>query len=504
MAEAKTDLETRFATVLGDVAREIDVSRRNRIFCNRNLRMETISVIGFDMDYTLARYHQDRMEDLSIRLTLDKLIASAGYPAEIRSLHYDPRFAIRGLVVDRKLGNVFKMDRHGHVGRVYHGRQRLSREERLRHYRSQRVALHLDRYHWIDTLFGLPEASMYVTLVDYFDQRGGGPDYDTLFADIRRCIDEAHRDDSLKSIIRGDIATYVDKDPKLAETLHKLRSSGKKLFVLTNSLYDYTGAVMSYLLDGVRAAYPSWRNYFDVIIVGGAKPGFFAKRDPFIELDPATGKKLDRRVETLQRGRVYQGGNIIDFEAMTGAIGEAILYVGDHIYGDILRVKKSHVWRTCMVVQELDAENGTSERLEQEIRDLALLDRRRRNLSSEIDYQVMLLKSLQRLDDESQDRAPDDLVNRIRDARRTAKETLDRLRARHRMITDEVDALESTIERAYNPYWGAIFREGNENSRFGEQVSDYADLYTSRVSNLLVYSPLRYFRAPRVQMPHEL
>jgi hypothetical protein len=39
--------------------------------------------------------------------------------------------------------------------------------------------------------------------------------------------------------------------------------------------------------------------------------------------------------------------------------------------------------------------------------------------------------------------------------------------------------------------------------RFGEQVEDYACLYTSRVSNLLQYSPLRYFRAPRDKMPHE-
>jgi hypothetical protein len=39
---------------------------------------------------------------------------------------------------------------------------------------------------------------------------------------------------------------------------------------------------------------------------------------------------------------------------------------------------------------------------------------------------------------------------------------------------------------------------------FGEQVNDYADLYTSQVSNFGPYSPLRYFRAPRRPMPHEI
>jgi 5'-nucleotidase len=71
-------------------------------------------------------------------------------------------------------------------------------------------------------------------------------------------------------------------------------------------------------------------------------------------------------------------------------------------------------------------------------------------------------------------------------------------------MTGEVDLLDDRIDRVFNPHWGSILREGNENSRFGEQVNDYADLYTSRVSNFGSYSPLRYFRAPRRPMPHEM
>lgn len=33
-----------------------------------------------------------------------------------------------------------------------------------------------------------------------------------------------------------------------------------------------------------------------------------------------------------------------------------VLYVGDHIYGDILRSKKTLGWRTMLVVPELDTE----------------------------------------------------------------------------------------------------------------------------------------------------
>src|SRR5215203_3947182 len=72
------DLDVQLGALLGETSTEIDVARKNRVFCNRNLRMDTIEMIGFDMDYTLALYHQDRLERLSIELTLGKLIEKHG------------------------------------------------------------------------------------------------------------------------------------------------------------------------------------------------------------------------------------------------------------------------------------------------------------------------------------------------------------------------------------------------------------------------------------------
>ncbi|MEO0812536.1 MAG: 5'-nucleotidase domain-containing protein, partial [Myxococcota bacterium] len=73
-----------------------------RIFVNRNLRMDGIKAVGFDMDYTLARYRRERLERLGHELTIEKLI-ERGYPEAIRDLDYDPRFVIRGLMVDKEL-----------------------------------------------------------------------------------------------------------------------------------------------------------------------------------------------------------------------------------------------------------------------------------------------------------------------------------------------------------------------------------------------------------------
>jgi HAD superfamily 5'-nucleotidase-like hydrolase len=506
MVGTATDVDPQLGMLLGDTTTEIDVARKNRVFCNRNLRMDTIEMIGFDMDYTLALYHQDRLERLSMELTLQKLVDKHGYPPDILQLSYDPRWAIRGLVVDKKYGNVFKADRHSYVGRCYHGFRPVSHDERKAIYRNEKINLSSDRYEWIDTLFALPEAVMYLTLVDWHDRQGAPVVYDKLFSDIRTAIDEAHRDDTLKSVIKADLGSFIVKDPLLGETLHKFRSSGKKLFLLTNSLYDYTASVMSYLLDGERKAYPSWRNYFDIVMVAAGKPAFFNELRPFVQIDPASGAAVasgnGESIKHLARDKVYQAGNVIAFEQLTGVKGEQVLYIGDHIYGDILRLRKQHMWRTAMVLQELEREISVSDRLEAQIKDLDLLDRRHRNLESEIDYQSLRLKKIQRLIDDPAT-APQ-LRARLDEARRVTRESLDALRDRAQLMDAEVDSLEDRTDRAYNPHWGSCLREGNENSRFGEQVNDYADLYTSQVSNFGPYSPLRYFRAPRRPMPHEI
>jgi hypothetical protein len=74
------------------------------------------------------------------------------------------------------------------------------------------------------------------------------------------CIDEAHRDGAIVDVIQRDLSRFVLKDPDLAATLHKLRSAGKNLFLLTNWRWRYTDAMMTYLLEGMMSEYPSWRS----------------------------------------------------------------------------------------------------------------------------------------------------------------------------------------------------------------------------------------------------
>jgi hypothetical protein len=150
-----------------------------------------------------------------------------------------------------------------------------------------------------------------------------------------------------------------------------------------------------------------------------------------------------------------------------------------------------------MIVQELEQELLLSESHAARVRELDELDRKRRNLDAEVDYQQLLMRSLSRADEEGLSPAA------VESARRRARQALDELRVAAREAAATYDRLEEEVDLAYNAHWGPLFKEGNENSRFGEQVEDYACIYTSRASNFLFYSPMQYFRSPRDQMPHE-
>jgi 5'-nucleotidase len=477
-----------------------EVSRARQIFVNRNLRFDKVDLVGFDMDHTLAVYHKRRSEELAFEMTLARLVTNKGYPPDIGAIQYDPAFVIRGLIIDKEHGHIIKADRHNHVGRCYHGRTPLDSDMRKALYHNERIRLGTSRYAWIDTLFALPEACLYAFIIDLLESKGQQVDYLKLYDDIRESIDSVHRDGTLKSALKKDIGHYIVKDPELGPALHKLRSGGKKLFVATNSFWDYTQVVMSYLLDGVLPEYPSWDRYFDYIVVGAAKPGFFSENRPFMELDDAGNDVGPTR--DLERGRIYQGGNLLDLERSAGISGDRVLYVGDHIYGDILKSKKSSVWRTCMVVEELEDEVAHTTRMASEMRRLHELDAEHARLDDEVNHRKHSVSALDRRLERDASLSSRDREEVEREWK-AEKAELDRARRMLREARQQGETLEKRIETTYNPYWGFVFKESRENSRFGEQVEDYACLYTSRVSNFLYYSPGQYFRAPRETMPHE-
>jgi len=476
------------------------IPRTRRVFVNRNLKMAGIDWVGFDMDYTLAVYNQAEMDRLSIEATRAKLL-QRGYAEDVvGSIEYQLDFPIRGLLIDKRYGHILKMDRFKFVQRGYHGLRELSKDELRALYHQKKVRPTTARYHWIDTLYALSEATLYAGIVQAFEARGLEIDYARLFADIRESIDEAHRDGTILDEVMGNLPRYIDRDPQLAQTLHKLRSAGKKLFLLTNSRWPYTEKMMTYLLGGAMAEYPSFRHYFDLIMVAAQKPAFFQERRPLLE---RVGTEVVQAVAPLERGRIYEGGNLVDLERFLDVTGDRILYVGDHIYGDILRSKKESAWRTAMIIQEMEAEVLAHESCREEHQKSAELEGRREELEDQLRYHQQRFKDVTRRMEDAGEKGGNG-SSPFEAERSRIKRAVERIRGHLRAVDAEASRIEREIARRFHPYWGSLLKEASETSSFGDQVEEYACIYTSRVSNLLAYSPLQYFRSPRDQMPHEL
>lgn len=141
--------------------------------------------------------------------------------------------------------------------------------------------------------------------------------------------------------------------------LARIRESGAKVFLLTNSDYNFTNKIMKYIFDFPHGAKPEephrdWKTYFDVIVVDARKPLFFGEGTILRQVDTETGAlKIGTHMGPLQPGQVYSGGSCEVFTNFINAKGKDVLYIGDHIFGDILKSKKIRGWRTFLVVPEL-------------------------------------------------------------------------------------------------------------------------------------------------------
>jgi 5'-nucleotidase len=97
-----------------------------------------------------------------------------------------------------------------------------------------------------------------------------------------------------------------------------------------------------------------WKSFFDIIVVDARKPLFFGEGTILRQVDTTTGAlKIGTHMGPLQSGQVYSGGSCDVFTSLIGAKGKDVLYVGDHIFGDILKSKKIRGWRTFLIVPEL-------------------------------------------------------------------------------------------------------------------------------------------------------
>uniref|UniRef100_A0A9J8DI96 5'-nucleotidase, cytosolic II, like 1 n=1 Tax=Cyprinus carpio carpio TaxID=630221 RepID=A0A9J8DI96_CYPCA len=406
-----------------------------RVFVNRSLTLENIKCYGFDMDYTLAVYKSPEYESLGFELLRDRLV-SIGYPHELLGYTYDPTFPTRGQVDE------------------YYPNKFIQRDD-------------TDRFYVLNTLFNLSETYLYACLVDYFTrstrykncQKGFKHgdlfmSHRSMFQDVRDAMDHLHGTGTLKERTLKNLDKYVIKDPRLPVLLSRIKEFAK-VFLATNSDFNYT-----------ENPKKPWRSYFDLVVVDTRKPLFFAGGTVLRQVDTDTGKlRIGTYTGELQHGTVYSGGSSDIVCDLLDVRGKDVLYVGDHIFGDILKSKKRQGWKTFLVVPELVKELQVWADKASMFEELKHLD-------------IFLAELHQHLDSGSQE-CPD----------------ISAIQNRIKMVTYGMDLCYGKM--------GSLLRCGSTKTLFASQLLRYADIYSTCCLNLLNYPFSYLFRAPLVLLPHE-
>lgn len=462
------------------------------IFCNRTLNLRSIRAIGYDMDYTLLHYRVQAWEQAAFDHAR-RFLAGLGWP--VADLEFDPGVISQGLVFDLELGNLCKATRFGYVIRAQHGTRALDFDDLRRTYANTAVSLSSPRFEFMNTLFELSRASLFTQLVDLLD-KGGLPNvvgYAALYRGIDLALEESHAQGALKAEIIRDPDRFLEPDPELALTLLDQRHAGKQLMLITNSDWAYTHPMMELGVNPYLPAGTTWRDLFDIVIVSANKPRFFLGTDDVYRVVDEERALLSPHRGALEPGSVYFGGNARLVEQSLGLDSHQILYVGDHLFGDVHVSKDELRWRTALVLREIEAEiTAMVAFADDEARLVELMAAK-----TLIEHELAELRlARQRLQGGY---APAGSTP----APETLDAQIDSLFARGSQVDHEVAPLARAASELGNTVWGPLMRAGNDKSLYARQVERYADVYTSRVSNLGLVTPYAYLRASRGSLPHD-
>ena len=460
------------------------------IFTNRTLNLRTIKAIGYDMDYTLIHYDSKRWERTMYEYLKRKML-ELGWPVE--DLEYVPKMIIRGLVLDKKLGNIVKPNRFGYVKQAYHGTKPIDFKSLRKVYSRTTVDIRQDRWLMLTTFFDVPVAFMYSQLVDKLD-RNELPEvmgYTDLEEQMTSNLDAAYAEGMLRDEILKDPAHYVVEDDEIPLTLLDQKYAGKKILLITDSEWDYVYGIMTCTFDPHLPDGMTWRDLFDMVIVSAGKPNFFLRDQPAFEV--ATEEGLLRPVVgSLKEGNIYVGGHARLVEETFGLRSGEIMYIGDHVESDVHATKSILRWRTGLVLRELEEELACLYEFRDRQADLSKMMVEKSKLEQK---HVQLRLYAQRA---KHGYGPKSTFS-VAKLYRQIGELIKKISA----LDERIKPLAREAQGMFNPRWGLLTRAGFDKSYLARQLEGYADIYMSRVSNFLYQTPFAYLRSTRSSLPHD-
>lgn len=434
------------------------------IYVNKNLRLDKIEVYGFDYDYTLAHYNAN-LQALIYDLAKEHLVNELRYPESCLKFEYDHTFPIRGLYYDKSKGCLLKLDFFGSIEHdgCYYGRRKLSREEILEIYGTRHIGR--DQARGLVSLmdfFCFSEACLIADIVQHFVDEKLEFDASYVYQDVNHAIQHVHKSGLAHWKIISDPQRYLVKNGQLFHFLKMLREHGKKLFLLTNSPYYFVDGGMSFLLEDSLGAGDCWRELFDVVIAKANKPDFYMSERPFRCYDIDKETMAFSKVDAFLPNKVYYYGCLKSFLQITKWKGPEVIYFGDHLFSDLRGPSKAG-WRTAAIIHELENEiriqNDDNYRFEQAKFHI---------------IEELLGRLLATVSHKSE--AYNSLLEELNEERQKAR---------------------CTMKTMFNKSFGATFlTDAGRESSFAYHIHQYADVYTSKPENFLLYPSEAWLHVP--------
>jgi hypothetical protein len=253
-----------------------------------------------------------------------------------------------------------------------------------------------------------------------------------------------------------------------------LKDKGKKLFLLTNSPYNFVDGGMRFLMEESFGFGDSWRELFDVVIAKANKPEFYTSEHPFRCYDSERDNLAFTKVDAFDPKKVYYHGCLKSFLEITKWHGPEVIYFGDHLFSDLRGPSKAG-WRTAAIIHELEREiqiqNDDSYRFEQAKFHI---------------IQELLGRFHATVSNNQRSEACQSLLDELNNARQRARDTM---------------------KQMFNRSFGATFvTDTGQESAFSYHIHQYADVYTSKPENFLLYRPEAWLHVPYdiKIMPHHV
>ncbi|WCJ28093.1 HAD-superfamily hydrolase subfamily IG 5'-nucleotidase [Euphorbia peplus] len=446
------------------------------IYVNKNVRLDTVQVYGFDYDYTLAHYSPN-LQNLIYDLAKEHMVNEFKYPETCMNFKYDPTFPIRGLYYDKKNGCLLKLDFFGSIelDGCYYGRRKLSLEEIEEIYGTRHIGRQQARVLvGLMDFFCFSEACLIADVVQYFVDAKLEFDASYIYQDVNRAIQHVHLSGVVHRGILSDPCKYLMKNDQLLHYLRTLREKGKKLFLLTNSPYYFVDGGMQFLLEGSMDHRGSWRELFDVVIAQANKPEFYTSDHLFRCYDTDKDTLTFTKVDSFLPDKTYYHGCLKSFLEITKWKGPEVMYFGDHLFSDLRGPSKAG-WRTAAIIHELESEikiqNDDGYRFEQ---------------------------------------AKFHIIQELLGQLHSTVSNGDRSDS-YQLLFEELNAerkkTREAMKKMFNKSFGATFlTDMGQESAFAYHIHQYADVYTSKPENFLHYSPEAWLHTPfdiKI-MPHHL